>query len=113
MEFNKRFTIHSSSTVASAKVDPMKRFLLFTLLILVLALAAIYLFIPKNISISKSLTVDANRYALYRKLADPNSWQQWWPGKTDATGDLSLNGLTFKRVASEVLSFPVTISSNS
>ena len=58
----------------------MKKWILFPLVLLALAITAIDLFIPSNLNISQTLRMEANKEALYRKLSQAESWAEWWPG---------------------------------
>jgi len=60
----------------------MKKILISLVLLLVLALAAVYLFIPKKIKIEASLPLNAALSGVYRTLINDSIWKKWWPGET-------------------------------
>jgi len=64
----------------------MKKILLFTSILLVLCIAAVYIFIPKKLVVSSALSFQANREGVYRFLAKDKNWQKWWPGTVKKTG---------------------------
>ena len=68
----------------------MKRILLFISILLVLCIAAVYIFIPKKLVVSGALSFHANREGVYRFLAKDTNWQKWWPGTVKKTGTNSL-----------------------
>lgn len=87
----------------------MKKAILALLLLIVLALVAIYLFIPAQINISQSQGVQANQEALSRKIANPQTWDEWWPAnledqKQTKPGAYILNGIVFKPVDIKLIS---------
>jgi len=58
----------------------MNRWLLIVCIVFLLSLAALYLFIPSTIEVSKVVPVKCNVEAAARVLADTNHWNAWWPG---------------------------------
>ena len=58
----------------------MNRWLLSGFILIVLLLAALYLFIPSEIEVSKVVPVKCNVEAAARVLADTDRWNVWWPG---------------------------------
>jgi hypothetical protein len=64
----------------------MKRWLLFVCIVLVLLIAAVYLFIPSRIVVSKVVPVKCNVEAAARVLADSGRWNRWWPDGGAARG---------------------------
>ena len=92
----------------------MKKILVFFVILFFLAIACTYIFIPATIRISKSVTINANKNALYRKLVNADSWGEWWPGKQNATGttrEYILQGLRFIPGEPKFISMPVVIRS--
>lgn len=61
----------------------MKRLLLSLLVIIVIAFAAIYLFIPDTISLNERVSFPANRQGVSRIILDKTNWSIWWPGKQE------------------------------
>src|SRR4029078_9026547 len=88
----------------------MKKFLLILAAIAAVFFAWLYLFIPAKITVQKSLTIEANRSALYRKLGDSSTWKQWWPGTNDETGTFYLNKLRIRPGPARTLSVPLMIA---
>jgi hypothetical protein len=60
----------------------MKKILIILVLLAVLALAAVYLFIPGKIKIETTISLNAAFPAISRTLIDENNWKKWWPGET-------------------------------
>lgn len=93
----------------------MKKWILISLVLLALALGAIYLFIPSKLKISQNLRIEANKEGLYRKLSQPASWAEWWPGsKTmEATGAWELDGGLFQPLEQKMLSLSILLKEGS
>jgi hypothetical protein len=94
----------------------MKRISLVLGIILLLALAFIYLFIPNQITVSKEVNITANREALFRKLGDTIEWRKWWPGKYQpnaANRSYLLRGFQYKLDDKKFFSLPISISNSS
>ena len=60
----------------------MKKILITLVLLLVLALAAVYFFIPGKIKIEASVSLNAALQGVARSLIDENNWKKLWPGET-------------------------------
>jgi len=60
----------------------MKKILITVLLLIVFALAAVYLFIPGKIKTEATISLNAALPAVSRSLIDENTWKKWWPGET-------------------------------
>ena len=93
----------------------MKKGLLISIVILLLALGAIYLFIPANLKISRTIRIEANKEALYRKLSQSAAWAEWWPGAKipDETGAWVLDGALFQPLEQKMLSLSVLLKEGS
>lgn len=63
----------------------MKKILLGLVLLLVVALAAVYLFIPGRIKMKASISINAALPGVNRVLANDSNWNKWWPGTTSFT----------------------------
>lgn len=63
----------------------MKKILIALVLLLVFALAALYLFIPGKIKTETSISLKAALPGISRFLINDNNWSKWWPGKTPFT----------------------------
>ncbi len=93
----------------------MKKIFLIFIVFLLLILAGIYIIIPNQIKISQSLTIEANKEALFRKLSASQTWREWWPGEEsskDTIGTYLLNGIEFKPDPAKISSFPMLITAN-
>ena len=60
----------------------MKKILIALVLLLLIAVAAIYLFIPRKLKIGATATVHAALPGVSRSLSDNNTWKKFWPGDT-------------------------------
>lgn len=58
----------------------MKKIFAGVIIVVVLLLAAIYIFIPAKWNIAAGVVYQANKEAVYRFLIRDSNWQQWWPG---------------------------------
>jgi len=65
----------------------MKKILLVVFMLLILCLAAIYMFIPANINISSTFLVSCIPKNVAASLNDPYKWRQWWPDEKGRSGD--------------------------
>ncbi len=73
----------------------MKKGLVFLLTVVVLVIAAIYLFIPNKLTVAREIVLNANSFGIYRSLADETTWNKWWP--KDANGyEFTLKKKLFK-----------------
>ena len=59
----------------------MKKFLIIVLSVIVLLLICSYVFIPRQLEISKIGYAKCNINGAFRVLSDRTSWPKWWPGK--------------------------------
>ena len=57
----------------------MKKIVVALVILVVLAVAASYIFISSKIKISSIATVPANSIAAHRVLMDDETWVKWWP----------------------------------
>jgi len=74
----------------------MKKFLL-GLGIVVVLLVIIAFFLPKEVEVSRSLTMNASQQAAYEQVADFKNWQNWMPWtRKDSTMVLTFNESTNK-----------------
>jgi effector-binding domain-containing protein len=93
----------------------MKKILISLVVILFLVIACTYILIPSTIRVSKSATIHANKNALYRKLVNPETWDEWWPEKQTSTVTSkghTLQGMRFSPGEPKIISLPVFISSS-
>lgn len=89
----------------------MKKGLVISLVVVALAVAAIYLFIPAQLKISQTIRMEANKEGLYRKLSQPAAWAEWWPGSktSDETGAWELGGGLFQPLEQKMLSLSILL----
>src|SRR5882757_8625122 len=57
----------------------MKKWFIVVLLLLLTALAAIYIFIPRRLHISSIGYTGCTPAAAFRFVGDESKWRQWWP----------------------------------
>jgi hypothetical protein len=60
----------------------MKKILIALVLLLLFALAAVYLFIPGKIKMETTISLEAAFPAVSRTLIEENNWKKWWPGES-------------------------------
>jgi len=63
----------------------MKKLLILLVLLLVFALTAVYLFIPRKIKIETAAPLNAALPGVFRTLINDSIWKKWWPGETPFT----------------------------
>jgi hypothetical protein len=80
-----RLIIFPPIFAAHLYIKIMKKTLTGLVLLLVLLVAAVYLFIPGKLSMEATVTINAPLPGVYRSLADNNNWSKWWPGPTPST----------------------------
>ena len=69
----------------------MKKWLTGIGIVLIIFIACIYIFIPRDLGITQVTPVKSAANGVYRVLADTGKWQNWWP----ATPGASINGYKF------------------
>jgi hypothetical protein len=78
----------------------VKKIIISAIFILLLALAAVYFFIPSKLKISGAVTYQANRESITRFLGEDKNWGKWWPGtitkNAGAKSVFSYNGYNFE-----------------
>jgi hypothetical protein len=65
----------------------MKKLVFTIALLLLLALGAVYYFIPSTLTIVDSVQIECNSDAGFRTLSENKKWTNWWPGKTASFPD--------------------------
>jgi hypothetical protein len=65
----------------------MKKILLVVFILLILCLAAVYIFIPARINVSSTSFVSCIQKNVAMSLNDPGKWRQWWPDQKARSGD--------------------------
>lgn len=73
----------------------MKKILIFVVLVLTLFFAGIYIFVPANLRIEKTITVD-NIQGVYRSLSNSTNWKTWWPGNEGGAAGLNYHDLQYR-----------------
>lgn len=87
----------------------MKKSVFILLSILILLLAGTYIFIPGEIRLYHSLTVEANKEAMFRKIGNIKTWKEWWPGETNNTStEFISNDIRFQPGHPRTVSVPLT-----
>src|SRR5436190_1348006 len=92
----------------------MKKILITLILLLVFALAAVYLFIPRKIKIEATVPLNAALPGVFRTLINDSSWEKWWPGETPFAYNkqaFSIKGKFFNVFAIDIYSDKDTINS--
>jgi hypothetical protein len=56
----------------------MKRFFIFLLIIVILSISLIYILIPGNLVVSKTIAVNCTFNGAYRNISDENNWGKKW-----------------------------------
>ena len=86
----------------------MKKILIALVLLLVIALAAVYLFIPGKMKMEEKIIIGAALPAVSRELASDRNWNKWWPGKNV----FIFNGEQYKPAGNAFNVFAMDIYSN-
>ena len=58
----------------------MKKILIAFVIIIILALAALYVFIPSQLQINRTITINSSLNGAGKILNNRAQWQKWWPG---------------------------------
>jgi hypothetical protein len=56
------------------------RFFLLSVLFLFVLLTGIGLFLPRQVTVSRAVDIQASRATIHTLLSDPNRWKFWFPG---------------------------------
>ena len=65
----------------------MKKWFFGFLVLLILALGAIYILVPNKQEIARTAYINIGSDIVHRHLADQTAWQRWWPGKIDTAAN--------------------------
>ena len=57
----------------------MKKLLVVIISLLLIAVACIYIFIPKQLNVSHSISVKTNDKWAFKYVMNTNEWRKWWP----------------------------------
>jgi len=60
----------------------MKKIILFVIIVLLVAIGAVYLFFPGNKQVVASMPVKAALPGVYRIMSADSNWKKWWPSST-------------------------------
>ena len=63
----------------------MKKILIGLVLSIAFLLAAVYLFIPRQMKIEAAVSMNIALPGVIRTLENESNWKKWWPGKTHFT----------------------------
>ena len=74
----------------------MKKLLLIVFILLILCLAAIYIFIPATINVSSASSVSCIPKNIAMSLNEPDKWRQWWPGSAKSGDSFSYKNVGYK-----------------
>jgi effector-binding domain-containing protein len=73
----------------------MRKGIVFILVLLLIAIVAIYLLIPQRKQISTTVIIGATLGGTTRLLHDSSSWKKWWPANSGRQDSLFYNGYIF------------------
>jgi hypothetical protein len=65
----------------------MKKILIGIVILFLLSASSVYIFIPAKLTVSGSISFNANREGVYRFLSNENNWEKWWPGIVSTNSD--------------------------
>jgi hypothetical protein len=92
----------------------MKKILLAFVFLIVIILAAIYLFIPGKLQLAATISFNATLPGVTRTLANDSNWEKWWPGETSFAYNkqtYSINGRFLNVFGIDIYSDKDTINS--
>ncbi len=90
----------------------MRKWILWALLILGIAIGAEYYFIPSQLHIASSRYVKCSSRPAALLLLDEKNWLQWWPSKSLDKGCWNLHTLNFNIVSSSPYAANISIGEN-
>jgi hypothetical protein len=73
----------------------MKKWLPVTVIVMVAAVAGIYIFIPARLNIVQITPVTGTVPGAYRVLTNDQKWQSWWPGTRPDSNTFLFNNTSF------------------
>lgn len=92
----------------------LKKVIVVLLSITLLALLALWLFVPEKVSVSSHYKAPVNSEPVYRKLS--TDWTSWWPGTVEGSPKLwqtmILNGFRFKLMDPVYSGFKFKVNKN-
>ena len=86
----------------------MKKWMMGVMAGVVVAIAGLYLFIPKVITLKSSIGIKATRSGINRMLLDKKNTAKWWPG-TISNDSCYLNEFAYKINNGNITVLPVSI----
>jgi len=96
---HKILNIASTISISNSKDSVMKKWLLILPVLLLIAIAGIYLIIPSRVSVTQSVAVTATQEGTLRFLSSLPKWKKFWPGTSgenrDSTRFYSYGGYNF------------------
>ena len=101
--------IHYFAAVLQLK-NYMKKIFTGAIIISALALTAVYIYIPSQLQINRSITIHCPKNAANKILSSHAKWLQWWPGQK--TGDFSLNNIVYTPELPAAGSFTIIMRQN-
>lgn len=90
----------------------MKKWLLYLIVVLVLAAICCYAFIPNIISIKNEEDIHVTQQGLHRVLLDKENVKKWWPGTISNTGAFVYNGNNYTFINNNISLIAVTITND-
>src|SRR3954464_8246671 len=63
----------------------MKKILLIILILVIIAVSAVYIFIPSQITIGELKYINCPSTTAIRTIHQNGLWSKWWPSATDAS----------------------------
>jgi len=73
----------------------MKKWLLTAFLVIVAALAGIYIFIPAQLNVVQIMPVNCTTPGAYRHMTTVQKWKAWWPGSQSQSNMLHFQNSSF------------------
>ncbi|HUP11853.1 MAG TPA: hypothetical protein VM187_06570 [Niastella sp.] len=73
----------------------MKKWLLITAVVIIAAIASVYIFIPAQLNIVQITPINCTANGAYRTLTTDTQWQHWWPGLQSNSNTFHYNNGTF------------------
>jgi hypothetical protein len=70
----------------------MKKWLIGTGLMIIVATASVYLFIPDTLVVSQAMAVKCNPYAAFRTMSKDQGWEKCWPSPNEGGNVYSVSG---------------------
>ena len=88
----------------------MKKWLIGILLIVVIAIASVYIWIPARIMVHSSTGIGFKRAGFERIMMDEKNWIRWWPKENPGQQELLYKGRTYVIQEKKLTSFEIVIT---